>query len=347
MNAKILNFQQQPFRWRMKTSPGKLGAFPNTSVELSELQAVTKDRLPLFDLSCSLPNGMGLIVADFDELPEGFESWDECRARLEEILSPDWCVTTSPSGKAKAFRLAQRADKQPWCQKSCHDFLDSHLPEAVVPFYDRKGAAFSFCFMNDKMFDKLATYLGAARPTQFNYSPTPIARPTPKLVTEQYENVEIPVPEWLESLVPADCPSRFEILEYLADNTGRLRSGTLEIVQSKVAALLEIDKGSFAAALKCLKAAGILVVTNAHYVPGKSGMKYGFGSSVDCSPKDLGERSGYREGLLIVSNLVRQGKDDDAIVEIMLDLEARRPASAQRRGENYWYGVIEYVHNNN
>lgn len=356
MTAKILQFQQHPIKWRFMTQPGKLGNFPNTTVELTALQVVTKRQLPLFDLSCSLPDGMGLVVADFDELPEGFESWDECRARLEEILSPDWCVTTSPSGKAKAFRLAQRADKQPWCQKSCHDFLDSHLPEAVVPYYDRKGAAFSFCFMNEAMFDKLAIYLGTTRPTQFNFvPPTPVSRqpsPTPapkvKATVEEpeYEEVKVTVPEWLKELILPACPARDLVLEYIAFNISRLQKGQLEIIQGKVAEILQIDRAVFSAALKYLKGAGILVVTNPFYVPGKSGMKYGFAPRVRVPtlvPLNLGDRSGYKEGLQIVSSLLREGKSDDEVVEIMLDLENARPVDALRRGEKYWYGIIDYI----
>ncbi|MBP1627347.1 MAG: hypothetical protein H6Q00_1822 [Holophagaceae bacterium] len=156
-NENALSLGGVPLRYSLAASSSR-GSWRTLFNPLFQdcLRKPSKESLPCLDLWSGI---LKLVVADFDHLPEGFESWEQHREILTYKYGRMGLVLESPSGKSKVVFVVESGGTM--TSEIALDTLDHLLDEEERPQIDRSPSALSQFFLREKGFLLLREHLNA------------------------------------------------------------------------------------------------------------------------------------------------------------------------------------------
>lgn len=294
----VLPLNKKPLKYALpdKCHPGTFRTRRTPRFERS-LKKRDKTQLPLFDLWSV--DGIKLVAADFDQIPEWYEQdarnyrdedagceltanelWEDFRSYLSHRYGRLGLVLPTPSGKAKILFMARVPASIQMSHAIALDTLQHLLEEWDFAAVDKKPAALNRLYVNREMLAAMQSGLDALpahEPILDGLDQEPSSQPSARFVPWDLPLLGVEErnalggviqheAEWFIVRVMAGMPLR--ALESIA------LPRILLSQQSSHHPEGPFGQAAFSRAIKALAGRGLLVVVDDTYTPGKKAKLY-------------------------------------------------------------------------
>lgn len=335
------------------------------------LASKTKLGLPLLELVSSYKTP--IFAADFDYLPENFNSYDHFYEYLHKKYKDIGMVTRSASGKTKILIQFEIVDENNWLEDvDALGSLKSVLDGVDYEYIDKVATALTKCYLTPIMFEQFKTWNPVYHPAVINEQVVEINK---KMLTytfgdldkwynemgskEQYL-VQLVLEQLDISMSRSNLALRKNLSIFLVRYKSQLQYG-FRINQEVMSILIGCQRKTAGKILKTLIKQGLLEKAGS-YVKGKQANKYAatapllaiystFEPTVNRTSSEVPkvdldapivDGMANQQYLRICRYLKSTELSDKEIVEKMVEIDRRRESSKQRHRNYFSYMVDTY-----